>query len=75
LELQGASLDEVLYYVYKKYPVISILKENEVLLITGYDQTTVEIINTASGVSQKMEKEQAEKLFEESGNLFFAYID
>lgn len=75
LELKGASLDEVLYYVYKKYPVIAILKENEVLLLTGYDQTMVEVINPASGASQKLEKEQAEKMFEESGNLFFTYID
>ena len=55
--------------------MIAILKENEVRLLTGYDQTMVEVINPASGASQKLEKEQAEKMFEESGNLFFTYID
>lgn len=74
-ELKGASLDEVLYYVYKKYPVIAVLKESEVLLLTGYDQTTVEAINPVSGATLKIEKEQAERMFEENGNLFFTYID
>ncbi len=75
LELKGASLDEVLYYVYKKYPVISVLDDERVLLITGYDQTTVELMDPVSGVTQKMEKEQAEELFADSGNVFFSYVD
>jgi len=27
------------------------------------------------GTSQKIEKEEAEELFEDSGNVFFTYID
>lgn len=75
LELKGASLDEVLYYVYKKYPVIALPGEDKVLLITGYDQTSVELMNPLYGTSQKIEKEEAEELFEDSGNVFFTYID
>lgn len=75
LELKGASLDEVLYYVYKKYPVIALPGEDKVLLITGYDQTAVELMNPLSGTTQKVEKEEAEELFEDSGNVFFTYID
>lgn len=75
LELKGASLDEVLYYVYKKYPVISVLDDERVLLITGYDQTTVELMDPVAGTTQKMEKEQAEELFTDSGNVFFSYVD
>jgi len=75
LELKGASLDEVLYYVYKKYPVISILDDNKIWLIVGYDQTSIEVTDPVSGTTQKIGKEQAEELFEDSGNIFFSYID
>ena len=75
LELKGASLDEVLYYVYKKYPVIALPGENEVLLITGYDQNSVELMDPLYGSTKKLEKEEAEELFEDSGNVFFTYID
>ena len=75
LELNGATLDEVLYYVYKKYPVIVLLEDNEVRLITAYDQTTITILDPISGTTQKPETAQAEELFEASGNRFFTYID
>jgi len=75
LDLKGASLDEVLYYVYKKYPVIVLPGDDNVLLITGYDQSTVELMDPLRGTVQKMDKEEAEKLFEDSGNVFFTYID
>lgn len=75
LELKGASLDEVLYYVYKKYPVIALLGEHEVLLITGYDQNSVELMDPLYGSTKKLEKEEAEEVFEDSGNVFFTYID
>lgn len=75
LELKGADMDEVLYYVYKKYPVIVLLEENQVLMLTGYDQENVEVIDPAHGITQKMEKSAAEELFKASGNIFFTYID
>jgi len=75
LELKGASLDEVLYYVYKKYPVIALTGSEKVLLITGYDQNSVELFDPLYGTTQKMEKEEAEEWFEDSGNIFFTYID
>lgn len=75
LDLKGASLDEVLYYVYKKYPVIALLEGDQVLLITGYDQTTVELMDPIRGTVQRTEKAQAEEMFEASGNLFFTYMD
>lgn len=75
LDLKGASLDEVLYYVYKKYPVIAVLGDNKVYVITGYDQTTVEVVDPVFRATKKIEKEQAAELFEESGNVFFTYID
>ncbi len=75
LELKGASLDEVLYYVYKKYPVIALLEGKQVVLITGYDQTTVEMLDPMRGTVQRTEKEQAEEMFEANGNIFFTYMD
>lgn len=75
LELKGASLDEVLYYVYKKYPVIALLGEDKVYLIVGYDQTAVEVMDPVFRSTKKIEIEQATELFEESGNVFFTYVD
>jgi len=75
LELKGASLDEVLYYVYKKYPVVALPGGDKVLLITGYDQNSVELMDPVHGTTQKMEKKEAEEWLEGSGNVFFTYID
>ena len=75
LELKGASLDEVLYYIYKKYPVIVLTGENNVQLIVGYDSSSIELMDPLHGSTQKMGKEEAEELFEDSGNVFFTYIN
>ena len=75
LDLKGANMDEVLYYVYKKYPVTVLQEDNQVIMLIGYDQENVEIMDPARGTIQKMEKSAAEELFEANGNVFFTYID
>ena len=60
---------------YKKYPVTVLLEDNQVIMLIGYDQENVEIMDPARGTIQKMEKSAAEELFEANGNVFFTYID
>lgn len=73
LDLSGASLDEVLYYVYKNAPVIAFRDDSTAVLITGYDTANITYLDPKAGRTVKMEKTEAAKLFEKHGNLFFSY--
>ena len=74
LELKGAALDQVLYYVYKKSPVIAFLEDDTAVVITAYDSQSITYQNPKTGKSIKLDKTDAQKLFEKAGNVFFSYI-
>ena len=74
LELKGADLDQVLYYVYKKSPVIAFLEDDTAVVITAYDSQSITYQNPKTGKSIKLDKTDAQKLFEKAGNVFFSYI-
>lgn len=73
LDLRGATLDEVLYYVYRGAPVIAFKDRTSAVLITAYDSLSVTYLDPKAGRTVKAEKTEAAKLFEQSGNLFFSY--
>lgn len=75
VNLKGISLDEALYYVYRKRPVIAVTGPNSALLLCGYDASNIEVVDTSSGKTRKISRDDAGALFEECGNLFFSYID
>lgn len=75
LNLSGASLDEVLYYVYKSRPVIAIRPDGKACVITGYDAVSVNVYEPATGKSVKYQIKEAVSMFEKAGNLFISYIE
>lgn len=75
LYLKGCSLDQVLYYVYKKRPVMVITGYNEAYLITAYDSENVEMINPKSRTTLKITRKQAEEIFAESGSVYICYVE
>jgi hypothetical protein len=75
LDMTGASLDEVLYYVYKSRPVIAILPGGNACVITGYDAVSVTVYEPAKKKSVKYSTREATNMFNTAGNIFIAYVD
>ncbi len=74
LNLEGCSLDEVLYYVTKGYPVFAPYNGNP-LLITGYDAQNIIVLDPLQGSVHKMGINDSRALFAQRGNVFLGYID
>ncbi len=72
LDLVGCELDEVLYYVNRGTPVFAMTSQDETVLLTGYDASTVTLFD--SGVVTRKTLEEAKEMFSQAGNIFFAYL-
>ncbi|MBP5332519.1 MAG: hypothetical protein J6Y89_11785 [Lachnospiraceae bacterium] len=75
LDLTGAELDEVLYYVYKSKPVIGFLDNGNAVVISAYDAASVTVYEPATDRSVKYQIRDAQALFEAGGNRFVTYAD
>lgn len=74
LDLTGASLDEVLYYVNLGNPVYAYTGENSALLIVGYDSANILVYNPDNMSTSKMGMQDATEYFASLGNVFVSYI-
>ena len=74
LELTGCSLDDVLYYVNKDIPVMVRMGHNKAVLITGFNDSEVVILDPDKGTLGKIKKKQAETMFEEAGSYYITYV-
>ena len=74
LELKGVSLDAILYYVDRDIPVLVTLGNNSAMLIVGYNELNVVVMDPATGTVYKMGMNDATDLFKEYGNSFITYI-
>ena len=74
VKMQNVSVDQMLYYVYKKRPVIAFTDADKAILITGYDATYIEYIDPVSGKNMKMTRDAANNQFEKMGFLFYCYV-
>ena len=74
LELTGVPMDAVLYYVNQDIPVLAMVENGDAVLITGFNESNVVIMNPSTGQLGKMGKKDSAKWFEENGNSFMTYI-
>lgn len=74
LNLTGCTLDEVLYFVSSGSPVIAMKDSAHAVLITGYDDSSVTILDPHGNLS-KMSLKNAETIFGNAGNIFISYIN
>ena len=74
IDLTGVSVDQMLYFVYKKKPVIAVIDSVRTVLVTGYDASNVEYYDPALKRTVKISKEAAKELFETNGNRFYSYV-
>ncbi|MGN1084488.1 MAG: hypothetical protein ACI4QX_05760, partial [Lachnospiraceae bacterium] len=68
--LTGATLDEVLYFVWKGQPVLAMKESGEAVVITSYNAREVVYYDPAKGRSVTAEKNAAEALFRDGGGIF-----
>ena len=74
LDLSGCSLDAVLYYVNQDIPVLAILEDGEAVLVTGFNEFNVVIMEPSTGKLYKKGMNDATAWFAENGNHFITYI-
>lgn len=74
LDLSGCSLDAVLYYVNQDIPVLAILEDGKAVLVTGFNEFNVVIMEPSTGKLYKKGMNDATTWFAENGNHFISYM-
>ena len=74
LDLSGCSLDAVLYYVNQDIPVLAILEDGEAVLVTGFNEFNVVIMEPSTGKLYKKGMNDDTTWFAENGNHFISYM-
>ena len=72
--LTGATLDEVLYFVWKGQPVLALKESGDAVVITAYTSGEITYYDPARGRSMTATKEKAETMFEEGGKLYISFL-
>jgi hypothetical protein len=75
LDLSGASLNEVLYYVSLGTPVYAYTGEDTAVLIVGYDASSIIYFDPIKSANAKMGMTEAKEYFESFGNVFVSYLE
>jgi len=73
LNLTGCSLDDVLYYVSDQRPVLALKKSNQGVLIVGYDNYNITVIDPVLKKTMKLGLNDSMAMFEAAGNVFISY--
>lgn len=74
LVLSGATLDEVLYYVWKGQPVLSVIDVGRPVVITGYTAKDIVYYDPERGKSVTVAKDKAETMFAENGRIYISFL-
>ncbi len=74
LDLSGCELDAVLYYVNQDIPVLAILENGDAVLVTGFNEFNVVIMNPTDNFLGKIGMNDATEWFRENGNHFVTYM-
>ncbi len=74
LSLTGASLDEVLYFVFRGAPVYAMKSSSEAVVITGYSASNVTVYEPSVGRYKVYSLRDAEEKFLATGNIFLSFL-
>lgn len=74
LDLTGCDLDAVLYYVNRDIPVLALLSDGNAVLITGFNEFNIVVMDPAKGTLAKQGMNDSTEWFRENGNHFVTYI-
>ncbi len=73
LDLEGCPMDAVLYYVNKDIPVMAMVEKGQSVLIVGFNEYNVVIMEPSTGRLYKKGMNDSAKWFEDYGNKFITY--
>lgn len=74
VDLSGCNLDTVLYFVNQDIPVLANLYDGESVLVVGFNQYNVVIMEPSTGKLYKKGINDSTAWFEENGNSFITYF-
>ncbi len=74
LDLAGCEMDAMLYYVNQDIPVLALLDNGEAVLITGFNEFNIVVMNPSDGTLAKKGMNDSTEWFIENGNNFVTYI-
>lgn len=74
VDLSGCNLDTVLYFVNRDIPVLANLYNGEAVLVVGFNQYNVVIMEPSTGKLYKKGINDSTEWFEENGNHFITYF-
>ena len=75
VDLTGCPLDAMLYFTNQDIPVLATLNNGEAILITGFNQYQVVIMEPKTGRLYKKGMNDTAEWLEENGNRFIAYFE
>ena len=75
LDLTGATMNQVLYYVSQGVPVYALTGVDTAVLIIGYDASSITYFDPMTSSNSKMGLTEASEYFESFGNVFVSYIE
>lgn len=73
MDLTGCSLDAVLYFVNRDIPVLVLLEDGSGVVLVGFNENSVGIMNPQTGTIYRMGMNDAKEWFEQNGNQFITY--
>lgn len=73
LNLQGCTLDMVLYYPDREIPVLAVLQDGSAVLIVGFNEQNAVLMDPETGTVYKKGINDTRSWFEENGNRFITY--
>ncbi|MBR1478745.1 MAG: hypothetical protein IJ608_12435 [Lachnospiraceae bacterium] len=74
LDLSGCSLEAILFFVNQDIPVLSIRPDNTAVLLVGYNDSQVVLMDPLSGNLDKVSRARFEEEFAGSGASLLTYI-
>ena len=74
LDLTGCSLENILYYPDREIPVLALLEDGNAVLITGFNERNVVLMDPQTGRISCMGLNDASAWFEENGNMFVSCV-
>lgn len=74
LDLSGCPMDSILYYVNQDIPVLATLENGEAVLIVGFNEFNIGIMNPSTGTIEKKGMNDSKEWFQQNGNCFITFL-
>lgn len=73
MDMTGCNLDTMLYFTNKDIPVVAVLEGGEAVLVVGFNQYNIVILEPKTGKLVKKGIQDSTQWFEKNGNRFITY--